>query len=255
MNLFCFEATCCSSHRPAYRIGGVALLAIASGFFSLNFVVAYLYLFEPIGMSWNSMLIVGGIASYGAYMIAAVVTRSPLITYMSVGALISVALGFVGLSGVNDVQTVTVYIVLALALLLAAAWAQFQPQLNFVTNHYGFAAHLLLPLVLLSNLVIWIISSRASEGWLLLNFLLILGGYLFTDLVGNRPVWAQWRRKHPLLSLGISATRWVSPGITTLITLFICIESGLAARSSLIMLHCSVNAASSVVVSRQPLVQ
>jgi len=56
--------------RPTLRLGGVALLGIASGFVPLNFVVLQIYIFSARGLSPNVMWFIGSLPTLLLYVLS-----------------------------------------------------------------------------------------------------------------------------------------------------------------------------------------
>ena len=73
--------------NPAYRIGGVALLGVASGFLTLNFAVLQIYIFGPNGLQDEVMWLIASPMCLLLYILTAYWTRNNLFTLISLAAL------------------------------------------------------------------------------------------------------------------------------------------------------------------------
>ncbi len=75
--------------RPALRIGGIALLGVASGFLVVNFGILQLYVLGPMGLRDDVMWLIASPLCLLLYMLTAYWTRGDLFTYISLAAVIS----------------------------------------------------------------------------------------------------------------------------------------------------------------------
>ncbi|MCK4725879.1 MAG: hypothetical protein KAT29_08750, partial [Anaerolineales bacterium] len=76
--------------REAYRIGGIALLGVASGFLIVDFAVLQIYVLGPSGMSDEVLWLIASPLCLLFYMLTAYWTRGDLFTYLSLAALVSI---------------------------------------------------------------------------------------------------------------------------------------------------------------------
>jgi len=106
--------------RPAYRIGGVALLAIASGFLTLNFAVLQIYVMGPRGLLDEAMWMIASPLCLLVYLLTAYWTKSRLFTCICVLAAYSCATAALALLDAPELLYVLVYAVLAFLMLLLA---------------------------------------------------------------------------------------------------------------------------------------
>jgi hypothetical protein len=75
--------------RPTLRIGGVALLGVASGFVIVNFAVLQLYVLGPMGLRDDVMWLIASPLCLVLYVLTAYWTRGDLFTYISLAAVVS----------------------------------------------------------------------------------------------------------------------------------------------------------------------
>ncbi len=199
--------------RPAYQLGGVALLGVASGFLTLNFAVLQIYVLGPSGLRNDVMWLIASPICLLLYILTAYWTRSDLFIYISVAALGSTATAavfvfssppqlaeqtvnafrnpFTGSLTVTNVPVQVYLIVYSLLMLFllflvrlstASSWEQFARVPLTVTTQGAMA------LLMLTSF-----SSAVSDtGWLSISILAIgVGFYALTDFFFRWP-FARW---------------------------------------------------------------
>ena len=142
-------------NRPAYRIGGVALLAVASGFLTLNFAVLQLYVMGPAGLRDDVMWLIASPLCLLAYLLTTNWTRSMLFTYLSLIAVGSTLLAALRVMDPPQLVVLFSFSLLLYGLLLLGRLLQ--------TSRHGAYAHqpILLvtqlgqPLLILLGLTTW----------------------------------------------------------------------------------------------------
>ncbi|MEN8242765.1 MAG: hypothetical protein ABFS17_12645 [Chloroflexota bacterium] len=134
--------------REAYRIGGVALLGVASGFLTLNFAVLQIYVLGPGGLRDDIMWLIASPLCLLFYVLTAYWTRSELFTYISIAAVISTITAF--LVTINTPLAIysLSYAVLFLILLLANRWFQTTRFEDFTALPLLYTAHIGIILVI-----------------------------------------------------------------------------------------------------------
>jgi hypothetical protein len=140
--------------RPAYRIGGVALVGVASGFFVLNFAVLQIYVLEPRGMANSVMWLIASPFCLLLYTLTAYWTKGDLFTYLSevaAGSLIAAALV---VAGAPELAFVLAFASLALGLLLLARLFKTTQLEDFTYQPLMITAHILAPLTFLVAFII-----------------------------------------------------------------------------------------------------
>ncbi|MFN2196444.1 MAG: DUF2157 domain-containing protein [Anaerolineales bacterium] len=75
--------------RPNLRIGGIAMLLVASGFLTLNFAVLQIYVFESRGLASEAMWLSASLICLPVYILTAYWTRAQLFVYISFACLVS----------------------------------------------------------------------------------------------------------------------------------------------------------------------
>ena len=75
--------------RPALRIGGIALLGVASGFVIVNFAILQLHVLGPMGLRNDVMWLIASPLCLVLYVLTAYWTRGDLFTYISLAAVVS----------------------------------------------------------------------------------------------------------------------------------------------------------------------
>lgn len=171
--------------RPAYRIGGVALLGIASGFLTLNFAVLYIYVLGPAGLRADVMWLIASPLCLLLYMLTAYWTKSDLFTYISLlaaGSTITAALVVIGAPEATYLLT---FSIAALALLGTAHLWKKTSLAEFTYQPLMIVSHGLMLLTFVGSLIIIFIGSGlsplpAGSPWLAYPTLVI--GFLFCFL-------------------------------------------------------------------------
>ncbi|MCK4472288.1 MAG: hypothetical protein KAW49_10930, partial [Anaerolineae bacterium] len=175
--------------RPAYRLGGIALLGVASGFLTLNFAVLQIYVLGPSGLRNDVMWLIASPLCLLLYVLTAYWTRSDLFTYISLAAVGSTVTALLVVIGAPLLVFVLAYSLLALAILILARALQTTPLAGFTRLPLLIVSHVAMPLVIVAALVGWVfatgyIDSTVGSPWLAI---LALGvGVLFyvtTDAV------------------------------------------------------------------------
>jgi hypothetical protein len=183
--------------RPAYRIGGIALLGVASGFLTLNFAVLQIYVLGPSGLRSEVMWLIASPLCLLLYLLTAYWTRGDLFTYMSLAAVGSTVTAALVVIDAPWLVFVLAYALLALAILALARAIQTTWLADFVRLPLLITANLVMPLIILAALVGWV-SERVglialdTSPWLAL---LALGvGVLFYALSDALFKWlvARW---------------------------------------------------------------
>lgn len=199
--------------RPAYRIGGVALLGVASGFFVLNFAVLQIYVLGPSGMADNVMWLIASPFCLLLYMLTAYWTKSDLFTYFSLAAVGSVIIAGLVVAGASELAFLLAFACLALVLLFLARGFQNTQMVDFTYQPLMIVSHILAPLTFLGalislTLIRGFLISDTGNIWLTLPILGI--GTIFYILNGL------WSRKPVFTYLSL-----VTLGLTMMAVLLI----------------------------------
>ncbi len=134
--------------REPYRIGGVALLGVASGFLTLNFAVLQIYVLGPGGLRDDIMWLIASPLCLLFYGLTAYWTRSQLFTYISLAAVISTITASLVVIDVPMAIYSLTYAVLSLILLLASRWFQTTRFEFFTAQPFWLSAHIGMALVI-----------------------------------------------------------------------------------------------------------
>ncbi len=145
--------------RPVLKLGGIALLAIASGFVPLNFVVLQIYLLGERGLSANAMWLITSLFCLLAYALTAWRIREELFTYFSLAALVSAITALMVLANVGQDIFVLIYALLALALLLAARFVPSITFASFTRLPLLIVSQLAAPVLFLVSIALWVRST------------------------------------------------------------------------------------------------
>ena len=106
--------------RRGLRLGGVAVLGVASGFLPLNFALLQIYVLGPGGLRDDLMWLIASPMCLLLYALTAYWTRADLFTYISIGALVSTLTAGLTVAGVPVLAYPLAHLLLALTLLLLA---------------------------------------------------------------------------------------------------------------------------------------
>lgn len=183
--------------RPVYKIGGIALIAIASGFLALNFAVLQIYVLGPGGLGDDVMWLIASPLCLLLYGLTAYWTRSDLFTYISQVAVVSTVTSALVVIGAPMLVYLLTFSLVAFVFLLLARFAKTSPLSDFTYQPLLFVSQLAMPLVLVAASMAWLdqsgcTSCTAGSPWLAL---LALGiGVLFytmTDAFFEWPA-ARW---------------------------------------------------------------
>ena len=139
--------------RQGLRLGGVAILGVASGFLPLNFAVLQIYVLRPSGFRNDVMWLIASPISLLLYVLTAYWTRADLFTYISVGALVSTLTAGLAVAGAPDLGYPMAYLLLALLLLLLARRLQDTRLAGFTRGSLLATTHLAAPLLILAALL------------------------------------------------------------------------------------------------------
>jgi hypothetical protein len=168
--------------RRAFRIGGIALLGVASGFLTLNFAVLQIYLLGPGGLRGDVMWLIASPLCLLLYMITAYWTRAHLFAYISlvaVGSTVTAALVVIGAPGLVFVLA---YALLALAILVLARVFQSTTMADFTRLPLLIVSQLAMPAVIVAAIAGWSVNTGCTpclEGSPWLALLAMSVGVLF----------------------------------------------------------------------------
>ncbi len=179
--------------RPTLKIGGAALLAIASGFLPLNFVVTQIYLTGGT-LSNNAMWFFASLVCGIVYALTALWARHNLFTVFAVVAAYS---GATALKG-SDLQAAGFafpYALVTLVILLVSIGARNVSRVSFTSRTLRISAHLAAPIVFLIAVAEWFLSStnfyRSNSALALAAMFLLVILYVVDDW-RSKAVYARW---------------------------------------------------------------
>jgi hypothetical protein len=170
--------------RPAYRIGGVALLGIASGFFVLNFAVLQIYVMGPRGMVDNVMWLIASPFCLLLYMLTAYWTKSDLFTYFSLFALGSTLTAALVLAGASELIFLLTFSLLAVVLYILAQGLISTQMAEFTSQPLTIVAYILMPITYLATFIYLLEPYGTGNPWLTLPIVGI--GAVFYVLIAFR---------------------------------------------------------------------
>ena len=201
--------------RPTLRLGGVALLGVASGFVPLNFVVLQIYIFGERGLSGNAMWLIGSAVTLLVYVLTAYWTRADLFTYLGLGAVASALTAALVLLDAPLLVFVLAYVVLLVAFLLCAIALLPTRLASFTCTPILIVSHLAMPVVFLVSAAQWLSHTGCAvcpqgSPWLALASM--FGGVIFyvTTDMAFRSLVARWTGALAAPWVAAYAARWVA---------------------------------------------
>ena len=174
--------------RPALKLGGVAVLGVASGFVPLNFVVLQIYIFGPRGLSENVMWLIASLPTLLLYLLTAYWTRADLFTYLSLAAVVSGLTAGLVLLDAPLLVFALAYALLALVFLLGARILQSTRLASFTRLPLLIVSQVAMPVVFTVSAVQWAMETGCEvctngSPWLALAAMLIgVIFYITTDI-------------------------------------------------------------------------
>jgi len=183
--------------RPAYKIGGIALIAIASGFLALNFAVLQIYVLGPSGLGDDVMWLIASPLCLLLYGLTAYWTRSDLFTYISQVAVVSTVTAALVVIGAPLLVYPLTFSLVAFVFLLLARFAKTSPFSEFTYQPLLIVSQLAMPLILIAASMAWLTftgCATCTDGSPWLAILTLGVGVLFyttTDVIFER-LFARW---------------------------------------------------------------
>ncbi|MCG8349654.1 MAG: hypothetical protein MI924_17965 [Chloroflexales bacterium] len=183
--------------HPTLKLGGIALLGVASGFAPLNFAVLQIYIFSAWGLNPNTMWLIGSLSTALLYALTAYWTRSSLFTYLGIGAAASSFTAALVLMEPPLSVVALAYALLLLGFLLGAyafRSTQFAP---FTCNPLLIVSHLAMPVLFFFSATLWALNNAFSyylnqSSWPALAAMLIGVSFYVTTDRAFRWIIARW---------------------------------------------------------------
>ena len=149
--------------RRAYRIGGVALLAVASGFLALNFAVVQIYVLGPGGLRNDVMWLIASPLCLLLYALTAYWTRGDLFTYISLAAVVSTVTAALVVIDAPRLAFALSYSLLMWAALVTARAVQATRLVDFTRLPLLIVSHVGMPVVIVAAVVGWVFSTGSTR--------------------------------------------------------------------------------------------
>ena len=183
--------------RPAYRLGGTALIGLACAFLTLNFAVLQIYVTGPEGLQDEVMWLIASPICLIIYFLIGYWTREELFGYLTIAALASLAVAALYLAEVGLMVEVLASALFALLLLLMALLVRRRQIADFMHRPYLIVAQVAMPLAVLFALFMWVDNTgckECSEGSPWLAILSLLVGVIFYTITNltYKWFWARW---------------------------------------------------------------
>jgi hypothetical protein len=181
--------------RPAFRIGGVALIAIALGFLTLNFVVLQTYVLGPRGLRDEVMWLIASLACLVPYVLTAYWTRNQLFSWFTLAALASAVAGLLAALRVDPAAYALAYSLMALAVLLTGRALQRTGLRDLVRLPALVAGQVAMPGAATAAASFWLSDVAGfTDGnrWLAVGSLTVAAGFYASTDVLYRQLIARW---------------------------------------------------------------
>jgi hypothetical protein len=158
-------------NRPAYRIGGIALLGVASGFLTLNFGVLQLYVMGPAGLRDDVMWLIASPICLLIYMLTTYWTQSKLFTYISLTALASVMLAALQVASAPSLVILFSFSLLTFGILLLARALENSKFADYTLQPLTLVSQFGQPVAIMIGLASWgsteaVGAARMGSPWL-----------------------------------------------------------------------------------------
>ena len=207
--------------RPAFRIGGVALTAIASGFFTLNFAVLQIYVLAPLGLRNEVMWLIASAICLPLYGLITYLVRSMLFTFYTQAAVISIATSALVVFNAPALIYLLVYALLSFGFLYIARLAKTTPLSDISHRPFLILSNIGLPVTVLVAIFIWLgnvgcVICQVGNLWIAIP---VMGIGVVYYLLSN-----------PIVDQKIG--RWIAAPLLALMVAFILYQADL--RSTLI---------------------
>ena len=145
--------------KPMLRIGGIALLGVASGFLPLNFAVLQIYVLGPHGLADDVMWLIASPMCLLLYLLTSYWTRNKLFTFISLAAIVSTIWAALVVGAALSLVYPLVFALAVLGMLILARFFQSTPLENFTRLPLLIVVHIGMPLMILWNLTGWAYAS------------------------------------------------------------------------------------------------
>jgi hypothetical protein len=212
----------------AYRIAGVALLGLASGFLALNFAVLQYYVVGPAGLRDDVMWLIASPICFCAYVVTARWTKADLFTYIGIGAVGSTLAAALEVFDTHITFAPLASSLLLTLIMLLSYRAKSSPAASYTYDPLRYVSQIGMPLTIVFALALWSDYSGCSRCAPVVPWLPILGvgvGVLF--YVGSNVLF-KW-----------IATRWAAAVLVPVTAYLILVElnaSDIAMAATLMIL-------------------
>ncbi len=139
----------------AYRIAGVALLGLASGFLALNFAVLQHYVMGPAGLQDDVMWLIASPLCFCAYALTAYWTKAELFTYIGLGAVGSTLTAILEVSDAHVTLTPLMFGILLFLVMLISSYARSSAAASYTYGPLRNVSQIGMPLVIVIAIILW----------------------------------------------------------------------------------------------------
>jgi hypothetical protein len=147
----------------AYRIAGVALLGLASGFLALNFAVLQHYVVGPAGLRDDVMWLIASPICFCAYVITARWTKADLFIYISIGAVGSTLAAALKVFDAHITFTPLASGLLLTLIMLLSYRAKSSSTASYTYDPLRYVSQIGMPLAIVFALALWSDYSGCSR--------------------------------------------------------------------------------------------
>jgi hypothetical protein len=147
----------------AYRIAGVALLGLASGFLALNFAVLQHYVMGPAGLQDDAMWLIASPLCFCAYAITAYWTKAELFTYIGLGAVGSTLAAVLEVSAAHITLTPLMFGILLFLVMLASYYAKSSAAAGYTYGPLRNVSQIGMPLAIVFAIFLWADYSGCKQ--------------------------------------------------------------------------------------------
>lgn len=188
--------------RPMLRLGGIALLAVASGFLTLNFAVLQIYVLAPKGLRDDVMWLIASSLCLLFYLSTSYLTRHSLFTYASLLALGSIVTASLVVTGAPWLAFVMAASLLALMLLYSARMIRSSSLADFTQLPITITAQSLMPLTFVAAFIMLFGRSALETNALGSSWMALISLALAILFYG---LGAYWSRSRLLMYLSLTS--------------------------------------------------
>lgn len=192
--------------RKFLKFGGVALLSIASSFIPINFAVLQIYIAKDLGVTNETMWLIGSLFAVAVYTVTTIYTRTQSLAYLSLLAMASGVSAIMRIANAPFANYLVAYSILALGFLAAARLAQSSAVTEFTRTPLLLVSQVAAPFLLILSAMAWLLirsglNFPTGNPWVAIAAMLVgTAFYLATDWLFG------WRMTRWVVGAAFAAT-------------------------------------------------